>query len=144
MHLASDYIHPTPHQGRCRVRIYEPGQSGDHYVLVITELEDNSGQSVTNAIEQLAGDHGWVNPVHVYLVAHETLYVDANARVLSDRVRDMHWRYTSTDDSNSLIELTGEGLVVDGLDFFMFTRVNELPSFKVLYAQLRNPMVSAR
>ena len=24
MYLAGDYIHPTPHQGRCRVRIYRP------------------------------------------------------------------------------------------------------------------------
>ncbi len=24
MYLAADYIHPTPHKGRCRVRIYRP------------------------------------------------------------------------------------------------------------------------
>ena len=24
MYLAGDYIHPTPHNGRCRVRIYRP------------------------------------------------------------------------------------------------------------------------
>ena len=24
MYLAADYIHPTPHNGRCRVRIYRP------------------------------------------------------------------------------------------------------------------------
>jgi hypothetical protein len=24
MYLVGDYIHPTPHQGRCRIRIYRP------------------------------------------------------------------------------------------------------------------------
>ncbi len=56
MHLASDYAHPTPHKGRCRVRIYEPEAEGDHHVVVLTEIPGNTGQSVTNAIEQLAGE----------------------------------------------------------------------------------------
>ncbi len=56
MHLASDYVHPTPHRGRCRVRIYEPTEDGDHHVVVLSELADNRGQSVTHAIEQLAGE----------------------------------------------------------------------------------------
>ncbi len=60
MHLASDYIHPTPHKGRCRVRIFEPDDDGNpddhHHVVVFSEMEDNTGQSVTNAIEQLAGE----------------------------------------------------------------------------------------
>lgn len=59
MHLASDYIHPTPHKGRCRVRIFEPdaeGNPGDHHVVVFSEVPENEGQSITNAIEQLAGE----------------------------------------------------------------------------------------
>ncbi len=56
MHLASSYIHRTPHGGRCRVRIYEPPAEGDHHVVVLTEIPGNTGQSVTNAIEQLAGE----------------------------------------------------------------------------------------
>lgn len=54
MHLASDYVHPTPHKGRCRVRIYVPDSAEDSYVVVFSELASNTGQSVTNCIEQLA------------------------------------------------------------------------------------------
>ncbi len=53
MHLASDYVHPTPHRGRCRVRIYVPDSAEDSYVVVLTELAANPGQSVTNCVEQL-------------------------------------------------------------------------------------------
>ncbi len=67
MHLESDYPHPTPRKGRCRVRVYEPeAEPGagnpnnrfvdDHYVVVLSEEPDNTGQSVTNAIERLAGE----------------------------------------------------------------------------------------
>ena len=38
------------------MRIYEPEAKGDHHVVVLTEVADNRGQSVTNAIEQLAGE----------------------------------------------------------------------------------------
>jgi hypothetical protein len=50
--LVSDYVHPTPHGGRCRVRIYE--QSGELPVVVCTEPKENPGQSITNAAEQIA------------------------------------------------------------------------------------------
>jgi hypothetical protein len=56
MRLKADHEHPTPHNGRCRVRIYEPDQPGDQYVVVITELAENPGQSVTNCVEQLAAE----------------------------------------------------------------------------------------
>jgi hypothetical protein len=55
MHLASDYIHPTPRGGRCRVRVYEPDdREGDPFVVVLTEPPDNPGTSVTNAAEKIA------------------------------------------------------------------------------------------
>ncbi len=55
MHLASDYIHPTPHRGRCRVRIFKPDDPElDSYVVILTELDDNPGMSVTNAAEEIA------------------------------------------------------------------------------------------
>ena len=41
MRLASDYVHPTPHKGRCRVRIYEPDDEHDPFVVVLTEPRDN-------------------------------------------------------------------------------------------------------
>lgn len=56
MRLAADHEHPTPHNGRCRVRIYEPDHPGDRYVVVITELAENPGQSVTNCVEQLTAE----------------------------------------------------------------------------------------
>ncbi len=63
MHLESDYPHPTPRKGRCRVRVYEPEAENpnnrfvdDHYVVVLSEEPDNTGQSVTSAIERLAGE----------------------------------------------------------------------------------------
>ncbi len=62
MYLAADYIHPTPHKGRCRVRIYRPdlteegSGARDEAVVICTELRDNPGQSVTNAAERIAGE----------------------------------------------------------------------------------------
>jgi hypothetical protein len=58
MHLASDYLHPTPNRGRCRVRIFvTDGSELDVPVaVVVTELGDNPGQSVTNCIERVVGE----------------------------------------------------------------------------------------
>jgi hypothetical protein len=56
MDLAADYIHPTPHGGRCRVRIYLPDEEGDAPVAVCSELPDNKGTSVTNAAERIAAE----------------------------------------------------------------------------------------
>jgi hypothetical protein len=64
MYLAGDYIHPTPHQGRCRVRIYRPDLPversvrfpRDEAVVICTELKDNPGMSITQAAERIAGE----------------------------------------------------------------------------------------
>jgi hypothetical protein len=56
MHLASDYIHPTPRGGRCRVRIYLPEEEQDAPVVICSELPNNGGTSVTYAAEQLAAE----------------------------------------------------------------------------------------
>jgi hypothetical protein len=62
MYLAGDYIHPTPHNGRCRVRIYRPdlpeegSAARDEAVVICTELPNNPGMSVTNAAERIAGE----------------------------------------------------------------------------------------
>jgi hypothetical protein len=62
MYLAGDYIHPTPHNGRCRVRIYRPdlpeegSAARDEAVVICTELPDNPGMSVTNSAERIAGE----------------------------------------------------------------------------------------
>jgi hypothetical protein len=56
MHLATDYIHPTPRGGRCRVRVYLPEEDQDAPVVICSELPTNEGASVTNIAEQLAAE----------------------------------------------------------------------------------------
>lgn len=38
MHLAADYIYPTPREGRFRIRVYLPDEERDAIVVVCTEL----------------------------------------------------------------------------------------------------------
>lgn len=55
MNLASDYIHPVPAGGRCRVRLYLPEEEADSPVVICTEsAEGTGGMSITNAAEVLA------------------------------------------------------------------------------------------
>ena len=56
MHLATDYIHPTPRGGKCRVRVWLPEDEQDAPVVVCTELPTNEGSSITYAAEQLAAE----------------------------------------------------------------------------------------
>jgi hypothetical protein len=56
MHLAADYVNPTPRGGRCRVRIYLPEEERDAPVVICTEPRDNPGMSITNAAEQIAAE----------------------------------------------------------------------------------------
>ncbi len=51
MHLATDYIHPTPRDGRCRVRVWLPEDERDAPVVVCSELPADEGASVTNVAE---------------------------------------------------------------------------------------------
>jgi hypothetical protein len=52
--LVSDYVHPTPRGGRCRIRIYE--EAGELPVVLCTELPDNEGTSITNSAERIAAE----------------------------------------------------------------------------------------
>jgi len=72
MHLATDYIHPTPHGGRCRVRVYIPEDRRDAPVVVCTELRNNPGQSITNAAERIASEVATHNrlPTPVVWIEH--------------------------------------------------------------------------
>ena len=54
MHLASDYIHPTPRGGTCRIRIYLPEDKKDTPVVICSELPYDEGSSVTYSAEQIA------------------------------------------------------------------------------------------
>ncbi len=56
MYLAADYIHPTPHGGRCRIRVYLPDEARDAVVVICTELANNPGASVTNAVRRIAAE----------------------------------------------------------------------------------------
>ncbi len=57
MHLATDYVHPTPGRGRCRVRVFLPSDpERDALVVVCSELPNNRGERVTNAAERIAGE----------------------------------------------------------------------------------------
>ena len=56
MHLATDYIHPTPRGGRCRIRVHLPEEGQDTPVLICSELPTNEGSSITYAAEQLAAE----------------------------------------------------------------------------------------
>ncbi len=56
MHLASGYIHSTPRGGRCRIRVYLPDEERDAVVVICTELANNPGASVTNAVRRLAAE----------------------------------------------------------------------------------------
>jgi hypothetical protein len=52
--LASDYIHPTPRGGRCRICIYLPEEEQDAPIVICSELPNNPGGSITNSAEVIA------------------------------------------------------------------------------------------
>jgi hypothetical protein len=56
MHLASDYIHPTPRGGRRHIRMFLPEVEQDAPVVICSELPNNGGTSVTYAAERLAAE----------------------------------------------------------------------------------------
>ena len=57
MHLATDYVHPAPGRGICRVRVFLPDDpEHDSPVVVCTEIKNNPGRSVTNAAAEIAGE----------------------------------------------------------------------------------------
>ena len=56
MHVASDYIHPTPKGGRCRIRVYLPEDERDAPVVICSELPNNEGSSVTYSAHQIAAE----------------------------------------------------------------------------------------
>jgi hypothetical protein len=81
VHLATDYIHPTPRGGRCRVRVWLPEHEQDAPVVVCSELPTNEGSSITYAAEQLAAEviryHRLPTPV-VWVEHHQPLSTDGD------------------------------------------------------------------
>jgi hypothetical protein len=57
MHLAADYIHPTPRGGKCRIRIYLSQDEQDAPVVICSELPYNDeGSSITYSSHQIAAE----------------------------------------------------------------------------------------
>jgi hypothetical protein len=56
MHLLSDYIHPTPRGGRCRIRVYLPDDERDSSIVICSELPNNDGSSVIYSAHQIAAE----------------------------------------------------------------------------------------
>jgi hypothetical protein len=83
MRLIEDYTHafrgPTGGRSACRVRLYlpgaaEPGETvGDATVVIVSELPDNPGTSVTNAIEQIAAE---VMDAHRFAMGRAPVFVE--------------------------------------------------------------------
>ena len=73
MHLATDYIHPSPGRGVCRIRVFVPdAPERDLPVVRCTELPNNRGESVNNAAERIAGGviDAFKPPVPVVWIEH--------------------------------------------------------------------------
>lgn len=56
MHLTSDYIHPTPRGGKCRIRICLSEQEQGAPVVICSELANNMGSSITYPAHQIASE----------------------------------------------------------------------------------------
>jgi hypothetical protein len=54
--LASDYIHPKPRDGRCRIRICLPEDERDAPVVICSELPSIEGSSVSYSANQIAAE----------------------------------------------------------------------------------------
>jgi hypothetical protein len=87
MHLASDYIRPTPRSGQCRIRIYLPEAEQDASVVVCSELPNSGSTSVTYAAEQLAAE------------------VIRSHKLPTPLVWTEHWPEESTDGGEETFEL---------------------------------------
>ena len=83
MRLIEDYTHafrgPTGGRSACRVRLYlpdaaEPGETLDDVpVVIVSEIPDNPGTSVTNAIEQIAAE---VMDAHRFAMGRAPVFVE--------------------------------------------------------------------
>ena len=56
MHLARDYIHPTPRGGKCRIRVYLPEDQRYAPVVICSEVPGNEGSSITYSAHQIAAE----------------------------------------------------------------------------------------
>ncbi len=87
MHAASDYIHPTPRGGRCRIRIYLPEEEQDAPVVICSELPNNEGSSITHAAERLAAE-----VIRSHKLPTPVIWIE-------------HWPEESTDSGEETVEL---------------------------------------
>jgi hypothetical protein len=79
MHLATDYIHPTPRGGRCRVRLYLPTEEQDAPIVICSELPTNDGASITYAAEQVAAE-----VIHYHDLTPPVVWIEHHPRETTD------------------------------------------------------------
>lgn len=56
MNLEIDTVYPAPRDGTCRVRVYLPDDGGDRPVVIVSELPENRGMSVTTGADRIAAE----------------------------------------------------------------------------------------
>ena len=84
MNLIYDRPHPTPHGGRCRIRIYTGGfGAGVLPVVICTERPNNPGMSITDAAAQLAAE--------VLLMKPDVFHIIRVGRYADQYDRPMVW-----------------------------------------------------
>ena len=96
-----DYFYRFPHEhlrmpGRCRVRIYKRS-NGAHTVL-LTELNTNSGESITSACERIATDLAAtrrLDPKMTRWIQHDPLHDD-----LSQGFDELQFTWDSTNTAS--------------------------------------------
>jgi hypothetical protein len=84
MYLASDYIHPTPSDGRCRVRVYLAEEEHDAPLVICSELPSNEGSSVTYSANHIAAEVIRYHKLGVSPVWIEYYPQGGNGRTLGD------------------------------------------------------------
>ncbi|MDP9439516.1 MAG: hypothetical protein M3P49_12365, partial [Actinomycetota bacterium] len=91
MRLALDAVFPfrspSGARSKCRVRVYEPLDARDSVVVVVSELPENTGTSITNAAEVIAAEIA-----HAYRLSTPYVYIE-------------HYPPTSTNGSTEKFDL---------------------------------------
>lgn len=101
MELVHDYIHPTPGEGCCRVRLYLPDEAEDSPVVILSELRENTGRSVTDAASRIAAEiisgHGLEDPPPVFIEHYPAFFHPPDPDTF-DLVTFEDYRFRETSD----------------------------------------------
>ena len=116
-----DYFYRFPHEhlgmsGRCRVRIYK--RSNGAHIVLLTELNTNSGESIASACERIATDLAAVrrlNPKTTRWIQHDPPH-DNLSQVFDELQFTWNAHHTASDpqwqrlDDEQAEALTGDSL----------------------------------